>query len=1112
MKYRLGLDIGTNSLGWCVLEINDENEPIKIVASGVRIFSDGRENKSKATLKASRREARSARRGRDRFIQRRTFLLDELTKHGLFSESINERLKLQKLTPLELRATALTEELPLYHFGRALLHLNQRRGFKSNRKDTSEDNLSGKISRSARKLLEQMELIDPESLEIDSSNLSKSEKKQARQQEAQVKIHAIELLKQKTDLTYGSFLWNRQKDGLTTRARPQSDGKLYDIYPTRELIQDEFEKMWKVQARFHPNVLTDGLSERIFETIFFQRNLKPQPLGECSYFPKENRTYRAMPSFQRFRIYQEVNNLEWSSSRVRENIICHKAARDTAIEMLERPSIKKNPTYNNAAVSFHALRIQLKKMDVMDGNCKFNFESESRRGFEGNQTANIMQHEDYVGQQWHSWPLEKQDDFISKILDDDLDDDDVVRILAEKFGLLDHAAHKCVNARLVPGTANLSIRASRILTEFMRDDMLIQSEAVERASQEVSEFKNPYKRKSDEEVLDELPYYGRAVKGHIIPGNPNATGEQGRIGMVSNPTVHIAMNQIRHVINDLIKRFGHPYSIAIELARDLPAGKEGRSEIEREQNKNRSVNVEIDTQLEELGQNKNRDNRLRMRLWKEQDHQCIFTGKTIGCAELFTQDYEIEHLIPFSKSLDDSRSNKVICTRQSNRDKGNRTPFQAFGHNPPNYDWNEIYDRVRKLPKPKQWRFEGGALQIWYRDHDDFTTRHLNDTRYIGRLAKEYLENICPSNRIDVLTGRLTYLLRHHWGLNGLTQKVNQISYGREVKSRDDHRHHAVDAIVVAMTNRSTLQKVATAANRSEQDFENRLFPQWRDGRSSIEPWKEFRKEVKKSIENITVSHKVRRKQLRPGTTDGELHNQTAYGLISGHDKEEDYSTVVVRRPVEEFTGKRHFDMIRDVYLRKKFQVAFQNNGKAGVRNLAAQMEIRSLRCVERKKVIPISDRNGKIYKAYQGDSNWGIEIYSFPLGHLKFGKWEGVVISRFKANKPDFQPGSTYKPHPAAKLVMRLQINDCIEVEENGVKRIMRLVKMSLNGQMEFASHTEANVDMRNRNKDDAFQYWNKTANPLRTFNARKVHVSSTGLVSHERRDKRLIEHSTIT
>ena len=1110
MKYRLGLDIGTNSLGWCVLEFNDENEPIKIIASGVRIFSDGRESKSKATLKASRREARSARRQRDRFIQRRTFLLDELTKHGLFPESINERIALKKLNPLELRATALTEELPLYHFGRALLHLNQRRGFKSNRKDTSEDNLSGKISRSARNLLEQMELIDPENKEIDSSNLSKSEKKQARQQEAQAKFHAVELLNRKTDLTYGSFLWNRQKNGLTTRARPQSDGKLYDIYPTRELIQDEFEKIWNVQANFHPNVLTNGLRKRFFETIFFQRNLKPQPLGKCGYFPKENRTYRAMPSFQRFRIYQEVNNLEWSSSRVREKIICHKAARDTAIEMLERPSIKKNPTYNNATVSFHALRTQLKKMDVMDGDCKFNFESESRRGFEGNQTANIMQHEDYVGQQWHSWSLEKQDDFISIIFDDDLDDDDAVRIVAEKFGLLDHTAHKCVNARLVPGTANLSIRASRILTKFMRDDMLIQSRAVEIASQKVSEFENPYTRKKDGEVLDELPYYGRAVKGHIIPGDSNATDEQTRIGMVSNPTVHIAMNQIRHVINELIKRFGHPYSIAIELARNLPVGKEGRSEIEKEQNKNRNVNVEIDSELEELGQKKNRDNRLRIRLWKEQDHQCVFTGETIGCADLFSSDYEIEHLIPFSKSLDDSRANKVICTRQSNRDKNNRTPFEAFGHNPQNYVWNEVYSRVQNLPKPKQWRFNRDALQIWYRDHDDFTARHLNDTRYIGRLAKEYLENICPFNRIDVLTGRLTYLLRRHWGLDGLTQKVNQISYGREVKSRDDHRHHAVDAIVVAMTNRSTLQKVATAANRSEQDFANRLFPEWRDGRSQIEPWKEFRKEVRKSIKNITVSHKVRRKQLQPGTTDGELHNQTAYGVIFG--PERGYSVVAVRHPLEKFTDKKHVDAIRDSFLRKIFQAAFQKDGKAGVRNLAAQLGIRSLRCVERNRVIPIADKDGNTYKAYRGDSNWGIEIYSFPLGHPKFGKWEGVVISRFDANKPEFQPGCTYRPHPAAKLVMRLQINDCIEVEENGVKRIMRLVKMRLNGQMAFASHTEANVDTRNRNKDDAFQYWNKTANPLRTFNARKVHVSSTGLVSYERRNKGLIERSTIT
>lgn len=154
MDYRLGLDIGTNSVGWSVLELDSSNNPCRIEAAGVRIFSEGRNPRNKATLKAERRTARSARRRRDRFKQRQKYLLSELTEHGLFPSSEEERKALQLLNPLELRAKALTEKLPLHHVGRALFHLNQRRGFKSNRKDRSEETTSGKVSGSVRALLE----------------------------------------------------------------------------------------------------------------------------------------------------------------------------------------------------------------------------------------------------------------------------------------------------------------------------------------------------------------------------------------------------------------------------------------------------------------------------------------------------------------------------------------------------------------------------------------------------------------------------------------------------------------------------------------------------------------------------------------------------------------------------------------------------------------------------------------------------------------------------------------------------------------------------------------------------------------------------------------------
>ncbi len=1102
MKYRLALDIGTNSIGWAVLNLENPDVHARIVATGVRIFADGRDPKSNATLKATRRDARSMRRRRDRYIQRRTYLLEELTKHGLFPVDKTVRHELQLLNPLKIRATALTNKIPLHHIGRALFHLNQRRGFKSNRKDKSEEVTSGKISQSFVKLLEQMNLIEIQQESDANEKQTKEEKKAARQKAAQERQEAIARLKNKTDLSFGSFLWERQLNGMSTRARPASDSKLYDVYPTRELLEDEFRKIWAKQTEFYPDILTNDLKEHFFNIIFHQRKLKSPPKGKCTYLSEEDRTYRAMPSFQRYRIFQEVNNLEWRYITNIEKLIDEPKDRDLIIYLLEHPSIKSRPTHRNAAVSFTKMRTELKRREALiDDNCTFTMQTEKRTGFDGNQTTNVMQHEDYVGQEWHNWPLEKQDQFISVILDDQLDDQQVCDKLVDEYGLTKFAAENCTNANFVDGTANISLKAARILTEHMDKDMLIQSDAVIRAAEQNSSFRNPFRSLGDGKILGQLPYYGQCVQGHIIPGSGDLNDdEETRIGMVSNPTVHIAMNQLRLIVNELIRRFGLPDSISIELARDLPAGQEGRSEITRMQSRNQRKNEEYNQKLIEFGQSTNRNNRLLIKLWEEQNNACIFTGKRIGFADLFGGEIEIEHLIPFSKSLDDSNANKVICYRQANRDKGNRTPYEAFSHSSSGYDWEEIHSRVKDLPKSKQWRFDKDAMNR-NDSEEDFTARHLNDTRYIGRLAKEYLENICPFNKIDVVTGRLTALLRRYWGLNSVISKIRHESPHNTTKNRDDHRHHAIDAIVVGMTTRSLLQKVSTEANRAEELFDvHELFVR-NSNVNPIDPWDGFRADVINSIEAIVVSHKVKRKtshgKNQRGVTDGQLHNETAHGVIRGSD-DKGYSEVVVRWPIEKFESRKHIESIRDENLRKIFLDVFINAGKEGVIDLANARGIRGLRRVERLKVIPIQNNTGKIYKAYQGDSNWGVEIFEYPKGHRKAGRWEGVVISRYDANKANFQPGFTYRPHPAAKLIMRLQINDCIEIQENSRKMIMRLQKMNQSGQLHFVSHNEANVDARNRDKDDLFCYWRKQANVLRQFAGKKVHVSPTGCVNY--------------
>ena len=148
---RLGLDIGTNSIGWWLYSTQDD-AVTSVVDGGVRIFSDGRDPKSKASLAVDRRVARGQRRRRDRYLRRKAALMKHMASVGLMPADPAEAKKLELLDPYALRANGLDQALPLTHFGRAVFHLNQRRGFKSNRKTDRGDNESGKVKDATARL------------------------------------------------------------------------------------------------------------------------------------------------------------------------------------------------------------------------------------------------------------------------------------------------------------------------------------------------------------------------------------------------------------------------------------------------------------------------------------------------------------------------------------------------------------------------------------------------------------------------------------------------------------------------------------------------------------------------------------------------------------------------------------------------------------------------------------------------------------------------------------------------------------------------------------------------------------------------------------------------
>ena len=1028
---RLGLDLGTNSIGWCLLDLDSHGDPVSIFRTGVRIFSDGRDPKSLGSLKATRREARSARRRRDRFIQRQKFLINELARLGLMPEDEDQRQALAFKDPYPIRKKALDEKVHPHEMGRAIFHINQRRGFKSNRK--SGDNEAGVVKQSVAAL-------------------------------------EVKLMEQKAR-TIGEFLANRHETKDTVRARRlgSKTADLYEFYPDRAMLEAEFDKLWQAQAVFDASLYNEDAKERIKGVVFFQRKLKPQEVGRCTFLPQKNRISKALPSFQRFRIYQELSNLAWiDRDGAAHSITASLSLRDRLFGELEA---KKKLT-------FKSMRAILRKEGAVDYPVQFNLESDLRDHLIGNMTSCIMRDpKKMMGEAWDNLNEEEQDQFILMLQDDAMGDDEVMSLLRTKYGLSESVAEACLDVRLPDGHGALSKKAIDRILPIIRDQGLIYYDAVREAG-----FGEANLYDLNAPLSDKLDYYGKALAGHVMgaSGKPEDSDEA-RYGAISNPTVHIALNQARAVINELIRLHGKPDEIILEVARDLPMGADGKRELQKFQKEGLEKNQRARDELTKLGHIDSRESRQKFQLWEQlsvdpEERLCPFTGKVIKIDDLFTDKIEIEHLLPFSQTLDDSMANKTICYREANREKGSRSPYEAFGSSPAGYDWQEILERSNRLPYSKRWRFLPDAMKR-FDTEGGFLERQLNDVRYISRYTTEYLSTIVPKNKIWVATGRLTSLLRGFWGLNSVLRGHNSDDDQPVKKSRDDHRHHTVDAIVVGMTSRGLLQKVSKAARRSEDLDLVHLFE------DRIDPWDGFRDEVKKHVDEIIVSHRPRKK------SQGPLHNDTAYGIVEHN--ESGASVVVHRVPITSIIKTTDVEKVRDPIIRSS--LLNETAGKTGkpfeeaVQNWCMDQGIKSLRILETVSVIPVTDQSGKAYKGYKGDGNAYMEIYAEPVT----GKWKSEIVSRFDANQKSFVPGWR-KENPTAKLVMRLRINDLLKL---GVGReIYRLQKIT-GSRIFLAPHREANVDSRDRNKDDPFNYTVTSAAGLQSKEAVKLHISPTGL-----------------
>lgn len=915
----LGLDLGTNSIGWALIENNI------ILGLGSRVFPEGvvnlGEGEGRETSKnASRTEDRGIRRQIFRRRLRKRYLLKELAKYNLCPISSNlikdwngseifKNKDLQdwlKLNPYLLREKAINKEISLFEIGRIFYHMIQRRGFLSN-------------SRSAGADIKESSTIFKGDTKIGKIGISET----------------LESIKENKTLgSYLSSIYPKENEPFTAELE-----RIRNRYTTRQMYIDEFETIWNFQKQFH-STLNDTLKSIIGGrkkegykedgVLFHQRPLRSQKhlVGYCSFETKKTKCQISAIPFELFRIYQWLNTLSYDVNGVKQKITT--AEKEKIVTLLlskEKPSFKE-------------IR---KAINKLEGFYQFNYKDTDK--IVGSYTISNLSNKKFFGKQWFNFS-DKEQENIWHVLSFFDDRDKLKEYAIKNWGFDEEKAIKISKFNLKEGYSNLSRKAINTILPFLQKgfmyDVAVGLAGVKNVlgkdweTQQqfvldnvpeivrsnlkggyIEPLKNMMKNEFNctDKQLKKLYHHSSAIEISIIldklPVNINADRE---IQKIKNPVVITALFEIRKLVNEIIDTYGKPTEIKVELARDLKASKKNRYETRRKQQTLEKENDRVKGELEKLNLRLNHTNILKYKLWEECNHTCPFTGQIITISQLFTGEIQIEHIFPWSRSLNDSFNNKTLCYADENRAKGNKTPFEFYSTQGDN-KWEAIKLQALSCFKTKASypncynKFKHFVKQ---KHDEDFISRQLNDTRYISKEAKNYLSKICTN--VLVAPGQMTATLRHHWGLNSILNKDD------DAKTRDDHRHHAIDALVMACSTRSHLQELSKR-NRYHKNYELKDFP---------DPWLNFRLDAEKAVEQILVSHKKHKSLLTIRTNStkkngivhknigvaarGQLHKESVYGKRKSPNSDEAFH---IRKPLESLITEKHLEKIVDNSIRE---------------------------------------------------------------------------------------------------------------------------------------------------------------------------------------------------
>ena len=1054
-KHVLGLDLGVGSIGWCLIALDAQGDPAEILGMGSRVVpltnlgDDKAFSKGEAfTANQKRTARRTMRRGFARYQLRRYRLRRELEKVGMLPDAALIQLPLLELWELRKRAATAGERLTLPELGRVLCHINQKRGYRHVKSDAAA-------------------IVGDE-----------GEKKKDSNSAYLAGIRANDEKLQDEHKTVGQYFAEQLRQSQSESPTGGISYRIKDQIFSRQRYIDEYNQIMAAQRVHYPDILTDEFIRMLRdEVIFMQRPLKScKHLVSLCEFEKQEKVMRVQqddgkggrqlverkvkfgpkvapkssPLFQLCRIYEAVNNIRLTRP--------DGSPRDITPE--ERAKIVAH-LQSSASLSFAALKKLLKEKALIADQLT------TKSGLKGNSTrvalaAALQSYPQYH----HLLDMELE----MRMMTVQLTDEETGEVTEREVSVVTDSYVRQPLYRLWHILYSIEERDAMrraLITQLGMKEEDLDGGLLDQLYR--LDFVKPgYGNKSAKFICKLLPQLQQglgyseacAAVGYRHSNSPTSEEIAERTLLekipllqrneLRQPLVEKILNQMINLVNALKAEYGVD-EVRVELARELKMSREERERMTRQNGERKKANDKVAEKIQKCGLFPTKSRIRKYRLWEEAGRQCLYCGRSIDEKQCLNgDDMEVEHIIPKSVLYDDSYGNKTCACRRCNKEKGNRTALEYIRAK----GWEAEYmERINGLLDKKAISYSKHQRLRWLKEDipSDFLERQLRLTQYISRQAMAILQQ--GIRRVSASEGGVTARLRSLWGYDDILHTLNLDRYDsmgetervsregetteklriKDWSKRKDHRHHAIDALVVASTRQGYIQRLNRVNSESEREAMSGEIEVQKatktDKLSLLERWLTQRPHlsvcaVSDKVAEILISYRPGKRVVTRGrniyrkkTADGrevtcvqrgvlvprgELMEASLYGKIISQGRER----IVKRYPLHDLKGEVVDPRLRELIAEYNQEITSKVKAKGASLYLdaAEKQEVRSVRCyVDKPSVssaIPIRfDERGTAIAFVQSGNNHHLAVYRTPQGVLEesiVSFWDAVERVRY--------------------------------------------------------------------------------------------------------------------